>query len=120
MMRWIEGRQGGAYSKLKLFQLSFMDCWLIKYAPNYSMPKHKDSVEGKKHFRLNIELSGKGKFICEKTIVNIFNKIILFRPDLYEHSMVNGTKLDRISDFGSEGWGFESSLGHSFKSLHIV
>jgi hypothetical protein len=21
-------------------------------------------------------------------------------------------QLDRISDFGSEGWGFESSLGH--------
>ena len=23
-------------------------------------------------------------------------------------------QLDRISDFGSEGWGFESSLGHHF------
>ena len=22
-------------------------------------------------------------------------------------------QLDRISDFGSEGWGFESSLGHT-------
>ena len=24
-------------------------------------------------------------------------------------------QLDRISDFGSEGWGFESSLGHFFQ-----
>ena len=24
-------------------------------------------------------------------------------------------QLDRISDFGSEGWGFESSLGNIFK-----
>ena len=23
-------------------------------------------------------------------------------------------QLDRISDFGSEGWGFESSLGHEY------
>ena len=28
--------------------------------------------------------------------------------------LINGpvVQLDRISDFGSEGWGFESSLGH--------
>ena len=34
-------------------------------------------------------------------------------------------QLDRISDFGSEGWGFESSLGHflslnKIKTLHIL
>ena len=27
-------------------------------------------------------------------------------------------QLDRISDFGSEGWGFESSLGHQEKKAH--
>ena len=26
-------------------------------------------------------------------------------------------QLDRISDFGSEGWGFESSLGHAVGEL---
>ncbi len=25
--------------------------------------------------------------------------------------------MDRISDFGSEGWGFESSLGHKTKKV---
>ena len=29
-------------------------------------------------------------------------------------------QLDRISDFGSEGWGFESSLGHLFLLFFIV
>ena len=28
-------------------------------------------------------------------------------------------QLDRISDFGSEGWGFESSLGHIKKRLNF-
>ena len=29
-------------------------------------------------------------------------------------------QLDRISDFGSEGWGFESSLGHLFLFFFII
>ena len=28
-------------------------------------------------------------------------------------------QLDRISDFGSEGWGFESSLGHIKKKAQF-
>ncbi len=27
-------------------------------------------------------------------------------------------QLDRISDFGSEGWGFKSSLGHENKAIN--
>ena len=29
-------------------------------------------------------------------------------------------QLDRISDFGSEGWGFESSLGHLLIFFFLV
>ena len=29
-------------------------------------------------------------------------------------------QLDRISDFGSEGWGFESSLGHLFVFFFVI
>ena len=29
-------------------------------------------------------------------------------------------QLDRISDFGSEGWGFESSLGHTFLFFFVI
>ena len=29
-------------------------------------------------------------------------------------------QLDRISDFGSEGWGFESSLGHLFIFFFVI
>ena len=28
-------------------------------------------------------------------------------------------QLDRISDFGSEGWGFESSLGHNKTRIRL-
>ena len=38
------------------------------------------------------------------------NKTCAFTPFFYKIGPV--VQLDRISDFGSEGWGFESSLGH--------
>ena len=84
---WIKGRQGGDYEKKLLLVGRWYDCYLIRYFPNYVMPSHKDEVGNMRHYRLNIVLWGKGKFTCEKTIFNFFNKIILFRPDLYLHDV---------------------------------
>lgn len=89
-MMWIPGRQGGSYSKFKVIEWKFIDCWLIKYAPFYTMPLHTDKVKGKRHIRMNIVLKGNGRFQCRKTILNIRNTIIIFRPDLYHHRMING------------------------------
>ena len=102
-MKWIPGRQGGRYKKMKVWSSSFFsfgsDCYLIKYEPNYKMPAHTDKAEGK-HYRLNVVLKGRGRFICEKNIVNLFGRIVLFRPDLYEHSMINGNSNRVVLSFG--------------------
>ena len=44
-------------------------------------------------------------------IIDIRNVIFAFHGPVVQ--------LDRISDFGSEGWGFESSLGHNCFFLFI-
>jgi hypothetical protein len=102
-MKWEEGRQGGKYKKMKIWSSSFFwfgsDCYLISYEPNYEMPAHTDKAQGK-HFRLNIVLKGSGTFKCQKTIFRLFNRIILFRPDLYEHSMVNGDSNRLVLSLG--------------------
>lgn len=100
IMKWIKGRQGGEYSKLKLLQYKFMDCWLLRYEPYYVMPEHNDPVKNKRHYRMNIELWGKGNFTCEKTIINILNKFIVFRPDLYKHKMNNGKSRRYVLSIG--------------------
>ena len=113
--KWVTGRQqkDGAdksYKKMLLFQFNFfsllgedrgMDCYLIKYDPDYVLKSHKDPIKpSRKHFRLNIVLQGKGNFICEKNILSLFNTIILFRPDKYEHSMKNGNKERLVFSLG--------------------
>ena len=99
-MSWIKGRQGTGYLKKKIWSRFNTDCWLIKYKPSQIIPTHTDPVEGKKHFRLNIVLKGKGVFICEKTILCLFHRIILFRPDKYEHSMINLSKERLVLSIG--------------------
>ena len=102
-MKWEEGRQDKLYKKMKIWSSSFFwfgsDCYLISYKPNYRMPSHTDKAEGK-HYRLNVVLRGSGKFVCEKTIFKLFNKVVLFRPDLYEHSMINGNSKRLVMSFG--------------------
>ena len=99
-MVWEEGRQGTGYLKKKLFQTNSTDCWLIKYPPNSYIPPHTDKVDNKKHYRLNIVLSGNGTFETQKVIFNFFNRVIFFRPDVNEHSMKNGEKTRLVFSFG--------------------
>jgi hypothetical protein len=94
---WQEGRQGTGYLKLKLFQNNFMDAYILKFPKGSRVPPHKDPVEGKKHYRMNLILrKGKGgEFECKETILNL-SRLKLFRPDLNEHSVsevTDGTRL---------------------------
>jgi len=109
--KWETGRQHQSenrhkiYRKLKLWSSSFLgfgsDCYIIKYSPYYSLRSHIDPVKtGYRHFRLNITLKGNGKFHCDKVIINIFNKIILFRPDLHAHYMHNSRRTRIVLSFG--------------------
>lgn len=102
--KWEPGRQGGDYRKKLIFAFKIpfmfaMDSYIVEFGPRYYLNKHKDKVEGKRHFRLNIVLKGKGRFICEKTIFER-KRIVFFRPDIREHSMINGHEKRRILSIG--------------------
>jgi hypothetical protein len=104
LFAWSEGRQQGTeYKKFCFLYTKIgkvgMDGYILKYEPNTILPPHTDKLNGK-HYRLNIELFGKGKFICEKKIISIAEKVFLFRPDLYEHSVVNYDKTRYVLSFG--------------------
>ena len=97
---WEGGRQGTGYFKFKIFESKRLecDCYLLKYPEAAHIPFHTDPVKpGKKHYRLNIIVKKcvtGGDFLCEKTIIN-FWRFVLFRPDLYLHSVTtvyNGTR----------------------------
>ncbi len=64
--RWQAGRQGTGYET-----------------------SHVDPVPGKRHYRLNVTLvrpEGGGQFMGGAPIFS-FGHLVLFRPDLHEHSM---------------------------------
>jgi hypothetical protein len=119
--KWMLGRQNKVdgtpgYFKMKLAEVAWprvfsrkrsatnrggFDVYLLKYEPGFFLPLHTDPVPSPlRHYRLNIVFSGAGVFECDKTIFNIFNRVILFRPDLHAHSMQNGGKIRRILSIG--------------------
>jgi hypothetical protein len=104
LFSWTEGRQEETkYQKYPFIFCRFgnvgVDGYLLKYAPHTVLKPHRDPVDGR-HYRLNIELLGKGKFTSEHVIVNLFNKIFLFRPDLSTHSVVNYEDTRYVLSFG--------------------
>jgi len=90
-MKWVRGRQENAvYFKscifsFKVYKFGF-DCYILKYPPNTSLPRHKDPVKNGRHWRLNITLKGKSTFylFTEKGLKR-FYRFCLFRPDIQEH-----------------------------------
>ena len=82
-MKWQFGRQNLYYQKLKIFSFSRLDCYLIRYSPGLAIGYHKDTVEGRKHFRLNIHLIGKNRLCCLDNLKNFgqMSRVCLFRAD---------------------------------------
>lgn len=105
-LKWQDGRQdaNGNYKKLLLCILGIpglfgFDIYIIKFKPDYKLPEHIDRVSWGNHYRLNIVLYGSGEFKCEKTIINQ-KRLVLFRPDLYTHSMENGSETRVLLSIG--------------------
>jgi hypothetical protein len=98
MIKWQSGRQGTGYEKLKLLCFEpYVDAWLLRYRPDAHIPPHRDPVDGRKHYRLNIVLSKAvgGKFHTQEYIFNLWERVILFRPDENTHyvsKIVSGTR----------------------------
>lgn len=96
-----EGRQKTGYTVYTLLNSTKLKCDLhfIVYDKGNYIPPHKDRLDGEyDHYRLNIILkkpeSG-GKF-SGNTLCNFRGRIILFRPDISEHSVSEITSGKRI------------------------
>lgn len=88
IFKWEDGRQyNGGYKKLSILNFKFFDMYLLKFPEGSSVPKHRDPVPNKKHFRMNIILKHAkegGIFHCSNYIINL-PRLKLFRPDKYRH-----------------------------------
>lgn len=101
------GRQKSGYDVLLLITNSFLfqfDCYIIRYREGSHVPPHRDPNPAGKHYRLNIVIKRArkgGEFQCDQTIFQS-NRIKLFRPDLYKHSV---SKVEEGSRYVlSIGW----------------
>jgi len=71
-----------------LFQSRRLSIYLVRYPAGHAIVPHVDMVSEGRLYKLNCVLvkpeSG-GEFNCERSIFNLFGRIVLFRPDLYRH-----------------------------------
>lgn len=100
MYRWAPGRQLNCLYYKWCFLYGKVGRWgfdgyVLKYLDESSLPKHTDKVDGKM-WRINVTLSGISYFACTKQILN-WGPIHIFRPDLYEHSLMVFTKTYKLS-----------------------
>ncbi len=89
-LKWSDGRHQTGYSKLLLVCYEpYFDAWVLKYVTGSYVSPHRDVLNDRTVYRLNVILqkTSGGSFQTEKTIFNLFDRIILFRPDMSTHSV---------------------------------
>lgn len=73
-----------------LFQSKYLSTYLVRYPEGHKVVPHLDMIDNGRLYKLNCLLvkprSG-GAFACEKNIFSLFGRVILFRPDLYQHQV---------------------------------
>lgn len=87
-MQWQQGRQNSKYCKLPLITFPNFDMYILKIPQGSSVPTHIDPIDGKNHYRLNIDLIKPkvgGTFIG-KTLFKL-PRVTLIRPDIHPHSV---------------------------------
>lgn len=78
-----------------LFHSKRFNIYLVRYPEGHKVPAHVDMISEGRLYKLNCVISGPkagGRFVCEKTIINLFGRIYFFRPDLHEHKV---TRIER-------------------------
>ncbi|MCO7231487.1 MULTISPECIES: hypothetical protein [unclassified Cobetia] len=63
---------------------------LVTYPEGHSVMRHNDPMGSGSYYKLNVILKQPplgGVFETDDTIFNLFDRVILFRPDLHEHSV---------------------------------
>lgn len=96
-MDWEEGRQHTGYFKKLIRRSTFPighDILLLKYPKGARIPWHLDPVEGKKHYRMNVELNSSfdgGNFETEHDVMFSMGPVNIFRPDKNKHRVTEVT-----------------------------
>lgn len=78
-----------------LFQSRRLSIYLVRYSAGHQIVPHVDMVSEGRLYKLNLVLvkpASGGEFRCEGSLLNCSGRIIVFRPDLYQHSV---TKIER-------------------------
>lgn len=73
-----------------LFHSRRLSIYLVRYTAGHRIIPHVDMVSEGRLYKLNCVLvkpEAGGEFCCERNIFSWFGRIILFRPDLYQHSV---------------------------------
>lgn len=73
-----------------LFQSRWLSIYLVRYSKGHRIVPHVDMVAEGRLYKLNCVLvkpGAGGEFFCEKNIFNLFGRLVLFRPDLYQHEV---------------------------------
>ena len=92
------GRQGTGYRKLRLWSWWFSDAYLIRYASGAFVMAHWDPAEGRRHYRINIELcrAKEGGLFWSSAVLFQWWRVVLFRPDVAQHSVSIVSKGRRL------------------------
>jgi hypothetical protein len=80
----------GKVTNKAILSSSIFSINLVTYPTNHSVMQHIDPVQQGRYYKLNFVLikpKAGGVFKCSKCIINLFNRIYLFRPDKYDHSV---------------------------------
>lgn len=71
-----------------LFQSRRLSIYLVRYSAGHAIAPHVDMVSEGRLYKLNwilVKAGAGGEFFCERNIFSLFGRVILFRPDLYQH-----------------------------------
>lgn len=91
------GRQGTGYFKRALFESKTFDAWILTFPKGSRVPPHRDPINGRAHFRLNIvfqEAEEGGTFICADPIF-MGRRFAFFRSDKSVHCVSRVVKGER-------------------------
>ncbi|MFE8073361.1 2OG-Fe(II) oxygenase [Marinobacteraceae bacterium S3BR75-40.1] len=80
-----------------LFRSRYLNVYFVRYPEGHKVVPHVDMIAGGQLYKLNCVVRQPkegGHFECERNLFNLFDRIVLFRPDLHRHSV---SKIQRGS-----------------------
>lgn len=72
---------------------------LVTYPEGHRVMRHNDPIGSGSYYKLNFVVmkpAEGGVFETDRVIFSIFNRVILFRPDLYDHSVSTIVRGKRV------------------------